>query len=149
MRSQYYQVRPGDSLTNIISQYYGAVSATQRKEIISQIQADNPLITDPNRIHVNQLLRISIPPLYCVAPSVAKITPILNVDPNLFQPLQQHWHTATPQGRSLISMLTPIMLGTSAATLTTIDKTFASMIPLLEDMVSNHETYKTGGLSKG
>jgi len=84
----FYNIRPGDSINKIIQRYYGPLSAQQRNAIISQIQADNPSLKNPNQIQPNQLLLISIPPQYCSTRSSRWQTPTLRVDPQLIKPLQ-------------------------------------------------------------
>lgn len=55
-----YHVRAGDSLSRIISNYYGSVSLQKRQAIVAQIQNDNPKVTNPHQIMPNQLLLIDI-----------------------------------------------------------------------------------------
>jgi len=145
-----YRVRPGDSLGKIIQGYYGSITTTQRKTIISQILADNPDVKDPHRIFPNQLLKITIPQLYCTAESHPGDVPALDIDEQYAKLVQQQWQNAgTPQEKDMLSTLTPIMLGTGAASLTMVERTFKANTPLLTEMVQNYQAYKAGDLSKG
>ena len=144
-----YRVRAGDSLSRIIQRYHGSVTTQQRNAIISQIQADNPAITNPNRIFINQMLQISIPPQYISTSANPGATPTLNINKQVIKPLQQLLQRATPQQKSLLSALTPVMLGAGAAGLTMVKQTFIANAPLLTEMVQNYEAYKAGDLSKG
>jgi len=145
----FYHVRPGDSISKIIQRYYGPIPAQQRNAIISQIQADNPSLKNPNKIQPNQLLQISIPPQYCSVDSTRGQTPTLRVDPQLIKPLQLQWQRATPKERKMLSTLTPLMLGTGAASMTMLKQTFNANKPLMVEMVKNYETYKAEGITKG
>jgi len=145
----FYHVRSGDSISKIIQRYYGPIPAQQRNTIISQIQADNPSLKNPNKIQPNQLLQISIPPQYCSVDSTRGRTPTLRVDPQLIKPLQLQWQRATPKERKMLSTLTPLMLGTGAASMTMLKQTFNANKPLMVEMVKNYETYKAEGITKG
>ena len=144
-----YRVRAGDSLSRIIQRYHGSVTTQQRNAIISQIQADNPAVTNPNRIFVNQMLQISISTQHNSTSSLPGATPTLNINKQLIKPLQQVWQRATTQQKSLLSALSPVMLGAGAAGLTMVKRTFIANAPLLTEMVQNYEAYKAGDLSKG
>jgi len=95
------------------------------------------------------LLQISIPPQYCSIGSSRWQTPTLRVDPQLIKPLQLQWQRATPKERKMLSSLTPLMLGTGAASITMLKQTFNANKPLMTDMVKNYETYKAEGITKG
>jgi len=144
-----YRVRAGDSLSKIIKRYHGTVSAQQQKDLISQIQADNPSVTNPNSIFIGQMLQISIPPHSMTTASPPGATPTLSINKQVLQPLQNVWQNATPQQKSLLSALTPVMLGVGAAGITMVKQTFIANAPLLTKMVQNYESYKAGDISKG
>ncbi len=144
-----YRVRAGDSLSSIIQRYHGSVSAAQRKALISQIQADNSAVTNPNRIVIGQMLQISIPPRSMSISSPSGAPPTLNINKQIIKPLQNVWQNATPQQKSLLSALTPVMLGAGAAGITMVKQTFIANAPLLTQMVQNYESYKAGDISKG
>ncbi|HED16183.1 MAG TPA: LysM domain-containing protein, partial [Gammaproteobacteria bacterium] len=82
-----YRVRAGDSLSSIIQRYHGSVSAAQRKALISQIQADNSAVTNPNRIVIGQMLQISIPPRSMSISSPSGAPPTLNINKQIIKPL--------------------------------------------------------------
>lgn len=145
----FYNVRPGDSISKIILRYYGPIPVQQQNAIISQIQADNPSVKNPNQIQPNQLLQISIPPQYCSVSSNRGQTPTLRVDPQLIKPLQLQWQRATPKERKMLSTLTPLYFGAGAASITMLKQTFNANKPLMADMVKNYETYKAEGITKG
>lgn len=144
----FYRVRSGDSISKIIQHYYGPIPAQQRDAIISQIQADNPSVKNPNQIQPNQLLQISIPPQYCSVDGNRGRTPILRVDPKLIKPLQRQWQRATPNERKMLSTLTPLYLGAGSASMTMLKQTFNANKPLMVEMVKNYEVYKTDGITK-
>ena len=144
-----YRVRAGDSLSKIIQRYHGSVTTPQRDTIISRIQANNPAVKNPNRILPNQLLQISVPQQYCSASTHPGTTPTLSTDMQYYKPLVSQWQGAAPQERDMLAALTPIMLGTGAASMTMINQTFRANTPLLTEMVQNYEAYKAGELRKG
>ncbi|HED16457.1 MAG TPA: LysM domain-containing protein, partial [Gammaproteobacteria bacterium] len=144
-----YRVRPGDSLSRIIQSYHGSVTTLQRNAIISQIRADNPGVTNPSRIYPDQLLQLSVPQQYCSASTHPDSTPVLSLGEPYYKPLVRQWDFAAPQEKEMLATLTPLMLGTGAASMTMIKQTFTSNAPLLNEMVQNYEAYKAGNLSKG
>jgi len=143
-----YRVQPGDSLNKIINNYYGKVPLQKRNDIIATIQADNPKLKNPDRIQANQLLQIDIPPQYCATPRAQKLTPLLNIDKALLKPLQQQYQVASPKEKRTISLLTPMMIGTGAAT-TMIDKTFQTNTPLVAKIAELYNEYKENKITKG
>ena len=144
-----YHVQPGDSLSRIINRYYGAVSPQKRQTIIQQIQRDNPRVSNPNHIVPNQLLFIDIPPQYCANLSEEWATPKLNLSKQQIKPLQQHWNSASPNERSMLSQVAPIMLSTGNASLFAIKTSFQSNAPHLQTLVNLYEDYKANKLTKG
>ena len=144
-----YHVQPGDSLSRIINRYYGIVSPQKRQTIIQQIQRDNPRVSNPNHIVPNQLLFIDIPPQYCANLSEEWATPKLNLSKQQIKPLQQHWNSASPNERSMLSQVAPIMLSTGSASLFAIKTSFQSNAPHLQTLVNLYEDYKANKLTKG
>ncbi len=75
-----YQVKPGDSLSAIIKQYYGSLPIQERQALIRKVQADNPGIKNSNLLHPNQLIKLDVPQQYCAAPpGYPYSTPILGL----------------------------------------------------------------------
>jgi hypothetical protein len=142
-----YHVLPGDSLSKIITNYYGYVSPQQQKSIIGQIQADNPQIANPNVIHPGQVLLIDVPRQYCPAPG--RETPLIQADKYSLKPLQGHWQKSTPEQKNFLTSVAPLMLGAGSASMTMIDMNFKTNTPLMEEMVKNYEDYKAGKMTKG
>jgi len=145
-----YRVRPGDTLSKIIHGYYGRIPVQQRNTIIDQIQTDNPEIKNPHRIFPDQVLKMAIPQRYCTAESHPGEMPVFDMGEQYAKAVQQQWqHAATSQEKDMLSTLTPIMLGTGAASMTMVERTFKANTPLLTEMVQNYEAYKAGDLRKG
>ncbi len=144
-----YHVRPGDNLTRIINRYYGLVSPQKRQTIITQIQQDNPKVKNPDYITPNQLLMLDIPTQCYASPLEQKQTPVLNISKAELQPLQQQFNNTTPQGRNTLSSLAPIILGSSAATLTAAKTTFQSNTSHLAEIVQYYNDYKAEKITKG
>jgi len=144
-----YRVKPGDSLNKVINHYFGTVSSQKRNQLIDDIVRKNSSLKNPNIIHPNQLLQIDIPSQYCAAPLANKITPLINIDKEHLKSLQNQYGVANPKERSLLSALTPIMLGTGAASITMIDKTFKTNGPIVANLAELYNDFKTGKISKG
>ena len=144
-----YHVRAGDSLSRIISNYYGSVSLQKRQAIVAQIQNDNPKVTNPHQIMPNQLLLIDIPPQYCAAHFEERLIQPLNISKKQLKPLQQQWNKAAPTEQQRLATLTPLMLGASQATMGTLKSVLASNTQHLQTLIKNYEAKKAGKLSKG
>ncbi|HED15511.1 MAG TPA: hypothetical protein ENI64_01645 [Gammaproteobacteria bacterium] len=95
------------------------------------------------------MLQISIPSQYGSTSANPEATPTLSLNKQIIKPLQKVWQSATPQQKSLLSALTPVMLGAGAAGLTMVKRTFIANAPLLTEMVQNYEAYKAGDISMG
>ena len=144
-----YHVRPGDSLSRIISNYYGSVSPQKQQAIIAQIQKDNPKVTNPHQIVPNQLLLIDIPPQYCAVRFEERLIQPLNISKNQLKPLQQQWNKAAPVTQERLATLTPLMLTASQATMGTFKTVLASNTQHLQTIINSYEAKKAGKLSKG
>ena len=144
-----YRVKPGDNINKIINNYFGTVSPQKRKDITLTIISLNSSIKDPNVIHPNQLLQIEIPPRYSASPLASKITPVLNIDKNHLSAMQQQYKAANAKERSMLSALTPIMLGTGAASMTMVDKTFKMNAPLVAKIAELYNDFKANKITKG
>ncbi len=145
----FYYVQPGDNLSNIIRHYHGPLSLQQQQRIIKQIQADNPQLTNPNRIYPGQALLIDLPQKYCPAPSTKQATPTVIADKRVFKPLMQQWQNATSEEKGWLSAITPVLLGTGAAGFTMIDTTFKTNTSLVTEMAENYNDYKANNITKG
>lgn len=65
-----YRVRPNDTLTKILSRYHPNAAAGEMGKLLSQVVESNPHISDPDRISVDQLIRVPVPQRFCPAPSI-------------------------------------------------------------------------------
>ena len=144
-----YRVKPGDSLNKIINHYFGTVTLQTRNELIDDIVRKNSALKNPNVIYPNQLLQIDIPPQYCASPLANKITPFINMDKGHLKSLQNQYRAANPKERSLLSALTPVMLGAGAASVTMVDKTFKTNTPLVANIAEIYNDFKSGKITKG
>jgi len=144
-----YRVKPGDSLNKIINHYFGTVTLQKRNELIDDIVRKNSALKNPNVIYPNQLLQIDIPPQYCASPLANKITPFINMDKGHLKSLQNQYRAANPKERSLLSALTPVMLGAGAASVTMVDKTFKTNTPLVANIAEIYNDFKSGKITKG
>jgi len=144
-----YRVKPGDNINKIINNYFGTVSPQKRKDVTSTIVSLNSSIKDPNIIHPNQLLQIEIPSKYSASPLANKIAPVLNIDKTHLNTMQQQYKAANVKERSMLSALTPIMLGTGAASITMVDKTFKTNAPLVAKIAELYNEFKANKITKG
>lgn len=143
-----YRVHLGDSLSKIISHYYGPVSLQSQNNIISQIKADNPEITNPNLIYPGQSLVIDIPKKSTSTP-ITQPTSIIHADKNTITPLQQQWNKSTPQEKNLLSALAPVMLGSGSASMMMLDTTFKTNAPLVAEIAENYNDFKENKMTRG
>ena len=146
-----YRIKPGDSVIRIIESYYGKLSHTRLSKLVQKVKRENRL-TDPDRIHPGQLLKIDVPVQYCAAPPSPYSplnTEVQSQDDLWYDLINHNWKSATKAEKDWAMTLAPLFLGAGGAKLTMIDKTFSSNTPLLQDMVRNYEDYKAGELSKG
>lgn len=144
-----YHIQPGDTVIRIIHKYYGVLPHAKQQALIEQIQAENSL-RNADMIFPGQLLKLSVPRLYCAAPqewTFASI--ILSNDDSWFYQLNHDWQTASADERRMASNLAPLILGAGAAGMTMIDKTFATNAPTLAEMAENYESYKARKITKG
>lgn len=145
-----YRVRPGDSLSKILYRYHTGVNKAQLSLLIQQVQADNPFITDPDRIKPDQLISLKIPQQYCSAPTPGRRLPTIRTESQHWvSELEHTWDKSTREERDLLSTLLPAFIGLGSAKMSMIDTTFSTNAPLLREMAGNYEAYKAGRKSKG
>jgi LysM repeat protein len=145
-----YQVQPDDSLSAIVQRYFGRQASAQTRALLQQVVAENPHIKNANLIYPGQFIKLNVPLQYCPAPD-SYMTPTFGFDGNQdwFSPLQSNWVTASKDEKSMQLALAKFMLGSGAANLAMVDRTFKSNSPLLREMVENYEAYKRGDVTKG
>ncbi len=145
-----YRVRPGDSLSKILYRYHTGLNEAQLSLLIEQVQADNPLITNPDRIKPDQLIRLKIPQQYCAAPMPNYRLPTIRTDSQHWvSELERTWDRSTREERDMLSTLLPAFIGLGSAKMSMIDTTFSTNAPLMREMTSNYEAYKAGRKTKG
>lgn len=145
-----YRVRPGDSLSRILQRYHTGLNDVQLSKLSQQVQADNPALTDPDRMRPDQLISLKIPQQYCAAPLPNYHLPTVRTDSLHWVPeLERTWDRSTREERDLLSALLPAFIGLGSAKMSMIDTTFATNAPLLREMVGNYEDYKAGQKTKG
>lgn len=144
-----YHVQPGDSLSKIIRNYYGSVNPQLQNSIISQIKADNPQIIDPNKIFPGQAFLIDIPQQFSPVGGTSQQTPMICTGKEEIKPLVQAWGKATREEREWMSWMTPLLMGTGAASLSMIDTTFKTNTSIVSEIAENYSDYKDGKITKG
>lgn len=145
-----YRVRPGDSLSRILYRYHTGLSESQLPLLIQQVKADNPSITNPDRIKPDQLISLKIPEQYCAAPTPSHRLPTLRTDSQQWMSeLERTWDRSTREERDLLSTLLPAFIGLGSAKMSMIDTAFSTNAPLMREMASNYEAYKAGQKTKG
>lgn len=143
-----YHVQPGDNLSKIIKNYYGAVGIQQQQVIIKEIMADNPFVTNPSVIYPGQALIIDIPTSY-KSPAGKQTTPTVNADKKDLKPLVQKWQKGDKQEQSFYAAMSPYLLGTGSAGLTMIETNFKTNAPIVAKIAELYNQYKEGKITKG
>jgi len=141
-----YRIKPGDTLTSIIASEYGTNSNYQN-EIIKQIRADNPEITDPNIIKVDQLILLNQYSPNSPFTSIQASSDIDNAKAN--------WTTTGFQTKNAMIEISPIYnyltLGSLGvgANLAAVTNLFKSNTYILNDIPQAYTDYKSGKITKG
>lgn len=141
----FHRVRPGDSLSRIIHDYYG-VNWTEMQPHIQTALKDNPEISDPDRIQPGQLvmLRQSLTDVFGEP---------LNVDNGAY--VKAMWEKADPRLREALVQVSPWYTALSAAAsgagtgLFTLEKTLSANRHLLKGIPDKYKQYKKGLITKG
>lgn len=145
-----YRVRPGDTLTKILKRYHGATDGKQLGALITQVQADNPGLNNPDLIKPDQLIRLNIPQQYCPAPIPWQYLYTIRTEERQWLDfLESSWNNSTKEERTLMAYLLPAFIGAGSAKLSALETTFTSNQPLLAAMVDNYQDYKAGTKTKG
>ena len=146
-----YRVIPNDTLTKILSSYHPNAAADEIGKLTSQVVAANPQVSDPDQIHVDQLIHVPIPQRFCPAPSPkSPLVTILSRDEGWLEDLEQSWHNSDPKDKDLLSSLLPTFaLGLGSAKLSTLETTFSTNAPIMRAVVKNYEDYKAGRRTRG
>lgn len=147
-----YEVQPGDNLYRIVSRYYGPQSPQKIRGAIDQIVEANRYIRNPNLIRPGQIIKLSVPRQYCVAPKGFQH----NVDlfdgmahTPWFDVLSDDWSRATPEERSFMRTVSPLMIGSGTSVAHGLNVTFRTNAPLVGEVASLYESYQAGDISKG
>ncbi|WP_404364568.1 hypothetical protein [Marinobacter sp.] len=145
-----YRVRPADTLIKTLKRYHPFLKQNELSELIAQVLKDNPAIQNPDHIWPDQLIRLRIPQNYCGAPSPFNDLFTVRTDSQRWvTSLEQDWSSSTPQERSFMSMLMPVMIAAGSTKATMLQTTFQTNTPLLVEMIENYESYKIKGKTKG
>ncbi len=143
-----YDIKPGDSLSKIIKQYWGVVAPQKREALVAQIMQENPEIQHPDRIYPGQVLVINIPAHSPTVPEIMR-SPVIKVDTQTLQAMKQGLQNTTRQEKDMVTTLAPYFLGAGSVSTGTLDYTFKSNARLLSEMAENYNAYKAGSKTKG
>lgn len=146
-----YRVKPGDSLHKIIEQEYKPKS-DERADILNQILADNPEISNPDLIKANQLLLLKqYQPVSNLPPESLTYTPSLNDIANF----KIKWENLSKPQQYAIEELSPaynyLSLGSVGlgANLVAMNSLLSSNVGPLNDIPQAYTDYRSGKISKG
>jgi len=141
----FHRVRPNDTLTQIIADYYGVSGSGMQPHIQAAMQ-DNPEITDPDRIRPGQLivLRQSLLDPFGESVSMADCEYVKSLWEGMNRPAQEAVIKTSPWFPMISTGLT-----STGTALFTLEKTLSSNLLLLKDIPKKYEQYKTKKITKG
>ncbi|WP_111641127.1 LysM peptidoglycan-binding domain-containing protein [Marinimicrobium alkaliphilum] len=147
-----YEVQPGDSADQIINRYYGPVSQLRKAEIKDKIASLNPHLSSVTALPPGQLIMLATPKQYCAVPANFERIIEAEAAPGKhpwFHQLNDEWRSMDRAERDLAYHVSPYMAGAGAASLAMMNTTFRTNAPLVGEIASLYESYRSGDLSKG
>jgi len=141
----FHRVRPNDTLTQIIADYYGVNGSGMQPHIQAAMQ-DNPEITDPDRIRPGQLivLRQSLLDAFGESVSMADCEYVKSLWEGMNRPAQEAVIKTSPWYPMIATGL-----ASTGSTLFTLQHTLNANLPLLKEIPRKYEQYKTKKITKG
>jgi len=141
----FHRVRPNDTLSQIITDYYGVDWSSGQLHLQTLLQ-DNPEISNPDKIRTGQLivLRQSLLDSFGESVNVADC-----------EYVKSQWESMNRLDQDAVIKISPWYPTISAstavtgATLFTLEKTLSSNLPSLKDIPKKYEQYKAGKISRG
>lgn len=145
-----YRAKQGSNLTRILQQYHPHADADQLQALATQTVKDNPLIREPNSVRAGQLVKIRVPSQYCASSRpFQKLHTVRSNSTEWVGRLQSDWDKVTSEERTTISSILPAFMSATGVKLSMLDTTLSTNKPLLNEMVSNYESFKGGKKTKG
>jgi len=146
-RDAYYfhRVRPNDTLTQIIADYYGVSGSGMQPHIQAAMQ-DNPEITDPDRIRPGQLivLRQSLLGPFGESVSMADCEYVKSLWEGMNRPAQEAVIKTSPWYPMIATGL-----ASTGSTLFTLQHTLRSNLSILNEIPRKYQLYKADKITKG
>jgi hypothetical protein len=144
----FYEIKPGDTLNEIISDFYSPMGDDIRKAITAQIKKNNPDIVDINMIYTGQVLYLKIPFRNEIQNSPIELSSIIEIknDHKSLTPLQKRIKEDFVSSQKFD--FTKPSLTFSGGTSNTLSKSIHNTNNILEEMIINYKNYATHKIGK-